>query len=237
MRPKVAGGDEAAYLLTGNLFFNTICPVTAGSLLAAHGVLRGPIERSVVGPARARLVAGVRGRVLEVGAGTGANLAWYPPGVDRVDLCEPDPLRRRRLERRVAAGSWPFPVAVHAAAPEGPFPSASYDTVVSTFVLCSAPDPEVTASALRRALADGGRGAYLEHVGAGGPTGRVQARLSPRWERLAGGCHLDRPPSAALRSAGLVPIEQRWLRLPPPLVLAVAGQAIVRVRPARTGPG
>ncbi len=210
--------------------------MTASSLLAAHGVLRGPVERSVVGPVRALLLAGVRGRVLEVGAGTGANLAWYPSGVDHVDVCEPDPLRRRRLERRVAAGSWPFSVAVHAAAPEGPFLAASYDTVVSTFVLCSTPDPEATASALRRALAGGGRVAFLEHVRAGGPAGRVQALLSPRWERMAGGCHLDRPPTSALRSAGLVPIEQRWLRLPPPLVLAVAGQAVVRVRPSPTGP-
>ncbi len=206
--------------------------MTAGSLLAAHGVLGGPVERSVVGPARARLLAGVRGRVLEVGAGTGANLAWYPTDLDGLDLCEADLHLRRRLEQRVAGRSWPFPVNVHEAPPEGPFPSDSYDTIVSTLVLCSAPDPVATTTALRSVLAEGGRVAYIEHVHAGGALGRLQAHLSPPWGRLAGGCRLDRPPTSALRSAGLVPVEQRWLRLPPPFLLAVAGQAIVRVRPS-----
>lgn len=202
----------------------------------AHGVISRRVERSVLDPVRARLLAGARGRVLEVGAGSGANLDWYPPTVERLDLCEADPHLRGRLEGRVAAGSWPFPVAVHDAAPEGPFPAAAYDTIVATLVLCSAPDPEATAKALRRVLADGGRIAYVEHVGAGGVLGRLQALSSPAWGRMAGGCHLDRPPTAAWRSAGLVPIEQRWLRLPPPLLLAVAGQAIVRVRPPPRSP-
>jgi len=200
-------------------------------LAAAHGLATGALERSVFGPARALLLAGARGRVLEVGASAGANLAWYPPTVERVDLCEPDPRLRRRLDRRVASRTWPFPVAVHAAAAGGPFPSAGYDTIVSTLVLCSVPDPEATAAALRSALGEGGRVAYLEHVRAGGLRGRLQRLEAPLWGRMAPGCHLDRPPTAALRSAGLVPVEQRWLRLPPPFLLAVAGQAIVRVRP------
>jgi len=203
---------------------------------AAHDVLTAPLEASVLGPTRARLLGGAHGRVLEVGAGAGRNLSSYPPGLGSLDLCEGDPRLRRRLEQRVASQPWPFPVAVHAADSDGPFPAAGYDTVVATFSLCRASDAAATASALRSALAEGGRVVYLEHVNAGGVEGRLQALLSPRWIRLPGGCRLDQPPTAALRSAGLVPVEQRWVRLPPPLFLAIAGEAIVRTRPATTPP-
>lgn len=203
-------------------------------LAAAYDVATAPLERSVLAPARARLLAGATGRVLELGAGTGANLPWYPATVDTLDLCEPDPHMRRRLVRRVAARRWPFAVAVHDVDATGPFPGTTYDLVVSTLVLCTVPDPQAAVGAFRAVLADGGRFAFLEHVHAGGLAGRLQALASPLWGPLAGGCHLDRPATAALRSAGLVPVEQRWLRLPPPLFLAIAGQAIVRQRPATT---
>jgi len=195
-----------------------------------------PLERSVIGPARAQLLGRASGRVLEVGAGSGANLAWYPPTVSSLDLCEADPFLRRRLERRVSSRPWPFRVAVHPAATQGPFPSADYDTVVSTFVMCSVGDPEATASAIVEVLAPGGRVVYLEHVHAGGLTGRLQSALSPLWRRVGGSCRLDRPATAALRSAGLVPVEQRWLRLLPPLSLAISGEAIIRVRQGTTHP-
>jgi len=203
---------------------------------ASYDVVTAPVERSILRPARQRLLAGASGRVLEVGAGTGANLPWYPASVEHLDLCEPDPHMRRRLTRKVAGRRWPFPVAVHAVDAEGPFPGQSYDEVVVTLVLCSVPDPAAAAAALRAVLGDGGRLRYLEHVHAGGLLGRVQTAGTGPWSRLAGGCHLDRPATAALRSAGLVPVEQRWLRLPLPLVLAVEGQAIVRVRPEAAAP-
>ena len=203
---------------------------------SVHELVTRPLERAFLGRARAQLLSGARGRVLEVGAGTGANLPWYPPGVTELDLCEPDPRRRSHLERRVASRSWSFRVAVHGAEAEGPFPSASYDVIVSTLVLCSVPDPEATAAALRGVLAHSGRVVYLEHVHAGGVAGRLQSLISPAWGRVAGGCHLDRPPTAALRSCGLAPVEQRWLRLPPPLLLAISGEAIVRTRPTTGAP-
>ncbi len=199
--------------------------------LGAHEVVTVPLERSTLGPARARVLAGAAGRVLEVGAGAGANLRWYRKDVDHLDLCEPDPRRRRRLEGRVAERRWPFSVAVHDAGAEGPFPAAGYDAVVATLVLCSAPDPLAAAVAVRAVLAEDGRLHYLEHVHGGGVVGRLQTALDPWWSRLPGGCHLDRPATVALRQAGLVPIEQRWLRLPPPLFLAIEGEAIIRVRP------
>lgn len=230
-------------LLLGNMFgvaragtpsseSATLGPVAA----AAYDVVTRPLERAVLAGARRRVLAGVRGRVLEVGAGTGLNLGWYPAAVDHVDLCEPNPHLRAVLARKVAAGRWPFTVAVHDASATGPFPDPRYDCVVATLVLCSVPDPEAAAAALRAVLAEDGRLCYLEHVHAGGLTGRLQTITSPLWERLVGGCHLDRPATAALRAAGLVPVEQRWLRLPPPLGLAVEGEAVVRARPGAAGP-
>jgi len=199
---------------------------------AAYDVMTAPLERSRFGPARGRILARASGRVLEVGAGTGANLEWYPAAVAHVDLCEPDPHMRRRLERRLARGRWPFSVAVHAADAEGPFPAAGYDVIVATLLMCTVPDPAAAATAMRAVLADDGRLCYIEHVHAGGWLGRVQSAVAPLWARVAGGCHLDRPATAALRGAGLVPVEQRWLRLPFPLGLAVEGEAIIRVRPS-----
>lgn len=204
---------------------------------ATYDRVAAPLERSMLGAARSRVLARASGRVLEIGAGTGANLPWYPAGVDHVDLCEPDPHMRRRLERRLAAGHWAYSWAVHDASADGPFPAAGYDTAVSTLVLCSVPDPAAATTAVRGALAERGRFLYLEHVHAGGLAGRLQSRLAPLWAPLAGGCRLDRPATAALRGAGLVPVEQRWLRLPPPLVLAVEGEAMVRVRPGTPAAG
>jgi len=194
-------------------------------------VLAG-LERSTLGAARARVLAGVSGRVLEIGAGTGANLGWYPATVDHLDVCEPDPHMRRRLERRLAQGRYPFTVAVHEVAADGPFPAPPYDVVVATLVLCSVPEQATVTAAIRSVLADAGRFCYLEHVHAGGLRGRLQSVLSPHWARRASGCHLDRPATAAVRDAGMVPVEQRWLRRPPPFFLAVEGEAIIRSRPA-----
>jgi len=169
--------------------------------------------------------------VLEVGVGAGRNLGWYPETVDHIDLCEPDPRRCRRLERRLGAGRWPFTATVHHVGVEGPFPGRDYDVVVATLVMCAAPDPAAAAAAMRAVLSAGGRVCYLEHVRGGGLLGRLQSAMSPGWARMAGGCQLDRPATAALRGAGLVPVGQRWLRLPPPFGLAIEGEAVIRVRP------
>lgn len=203
---------------------------------AAYDRLAAPLERRVVAAARQRLLSGARGRVLEVGAGTGANLQWYPASVDHIDLCEPNRHMRRRLERRLSSRSWPFSVAVHDVTAAGSFPGGGYDVIVATLVLCSVPEPAVAAVALRSALADDGALRFFEHVHAGGLLGRLQSVVSPLWTRVAGGCHLDRPATAALRGAGLVPVEQRWVRLPPPLFLGLEGEAIIRVRPDMSAP-
>jgi len=200
---------------------------------AAYDRVIAPLERRVLDGHRARLLGTARGLVLEVGAGTGANLPHYPVDgqVQRVDLLEPDPGMRRRLEGRIPA--CPAPVVVHAAGVEGPFPEATYDTIVCTLVLCTVPDPVAAMARLRDALAPDGHLLVIEHVRAPGLLGRLQHRLTPAWQRVAGGCHLDRDTTFVLRGAGLVSISQDVITAPwwsGPVHHVVVADAIHRVR-------
>ncbi|MBA2713753.1 MAG: class I SAM-dependent methyltransferase [Rubrobacteraceae bacterium] len=167
---------------------------------ALYDPLGASMERRWMGERRARLLAGARGAVLEVGGGTGANLAHYR-NVDRVTVVEPDPYMRKKLgPKAVAAG---VPVEVSAAGAEAlPFPNASFDTVVSTLVLCTVPDQALALGEIRRVLRPGGRLLFIEHVRAAGPTARWQDRIEPLWGRLLGGCHPNRDTVAAIERAG-----------------------------------
>jgi ubiquinone/menaquinone biosynthesis C-methylase UbiE len=151
---------------------------------------------------RAALLATARGRVLEVGAGTGANLAHYPAGLERLVLAEPDAAMRARLAARIAERRQS--VEVEDATLEAlPFADASFDTAVSTLVLCSVARLERAIAELRRVLAPGGRLLFIEHVVASAPGRRAwQRRLDPLWRRLAGGCRLVRDTEAALVAGG-----------------------------------
>src|ERR1051325_7713557 len=132
-------------------------------------------ERRGMAARRGELLASARGRVLELGAGTGLNLRHYPDGVDLV-VSEPDPEMRARLQKR-AAGRAP---AVAAGAEDVPLPDASVDTVVSTLVLCTVADPDAALAEVRRVLAPGGRLLLIEHV-------RAEEEGSARWQdRLHG---------------------------------------------------
>jgi SAM-dependent methyltransferase len=122
-------------------------------------------ERRWMGGRRRRLLAGARGVVLEIGGGTGANLAHYRD-VDRVVVAEPDPFMRRRLARKLEDARVPVEISA-AGAEELPFPDGSFDTVVSTLVLCTVPDQESALDEVRRVLRPGGRLLFIEHVRAG----------------------------------------------------------------------
>ena len=199
---------------------------------AAYDRITAPMEKRVLGAARRRLLARARGRVLEVGAGTGANLAHYPRSgaVTALDMAEPDGAMRRRLAAKVDAAALPFPVFVHDAGAEGPFPSAPYDTVVSTLVLCAVPDPASAVAAIVAALAEGAEVLYIEHVAAGGLKGRVQSAMNGPWGAIAGGCTLDRDTLATMRAGGLFAAEQDWVDLPFPLSATTVGAARLRLR-------
>jgi ubiquinone/menaquinone biosynthesis C-methylase UbiE len=131
-----------------------------------------------MGGRRRRLLAGARGAVLEIGGGTGANLAHYRD-VDRVTIAEPNPFMRRRLDQKLTDARVPVEVSP-AGTEELPFPDGSFDTVVSTLVLCTVPDQESALDEVRRVLRPGGRLLFIEHVRAGGPqpAGRIAWGLS-----------------------------------------------------------
>lgn len=150
---------------------------------------------------RRGLLAEAEGRVVEVGAGTGANLDLYPPAVADLTLVEPDPKMSRRLRRRLAGSGRPA-VVLEAPAERLPFEDGSFDAAVLTLVLCTVPDPAAALAELARVLRPGGRLLFLEHVRAEDPK---LARRQDRWERpwrfLADGCRCNRDTLAAIAAA------------------------------------
>ncbi len=163
--------------------------------------LRGTGER------RRRLLAGARGSVIEVGAGTGLNLAHYPPAVTEVLAVEPDPHMFRRLAR--ASETSPVPVRLRRAVAGGlPAPDGSADVVVCSLVLCSVPDVAAALSETRRVLRPAGRLLFFEHVRALDPKlAKWQDRLEGPWGRCGGGCHPNRDTVAEIEASGFRIVE------------------------------
>ncbi|MBX5443442.1 MAG: class I SAM-dependent methyltransferase [Solirubrobacteraceae bacterium] len=161
------------------------------------------MEREV-GPLRARLLAGLRGRVLEIGPGNGPTFPHYPATVTEVVAVEPEPYLRRHAQ--AAAARAPVPVEVRAGV-AGALPAGDgeFDAAVTCGVLCSVPDQAAALAELRRVLRPGGELRFLEHVRApGGAKARVQRALDATrlWPALAGGCRCARDTVAAIRAAG-----------------------------------
>lgn len=171
---------------------------------------------------RVQLLAGLRGQVLEVGAGDGRNFAHYPPEVREVLAVEPEPYLRRRA--REAARTAPVPVTVLDGSAEAlAFEDGSVHGVVSSLVLCSVSDQQLALAELRRVLAPDGELRFFEHVLARRRLGRaLQAGLdgSGVWPRLGAGCHLSRDTLGAIAAAGFT-VEQlrRFSSGPGPLGL------------------
>ncbi len=179
-----------------------------GGFAAAYDALMWPFERAAIGAWRRRLAARARGRVLEVGAGTGSQLRWYPAGLEVVAL-EPDPEMAGRARRRAAHAQARVSV-VEAPAEALPFADASFETAVSTFCLCTVSDPAAALAELRRVLVPGGRLLAIEHVHLSWQPGRrLQSLAAPAWASVAGGCRIDRDTVAAVREAGFDLLEER----------------------------
>lgn len=157
-----------------------------------------------VGRLRARLTEGLDGVVLEVGFGSGANLAYYPKAVTKVLAVEPSPAARRLAARRLLGRDLPVSF-VGLAGEELPVADESADHAVCSFTLCSVDDPLKTVMEMARVLRPGGTLRFVEHGRVpSGQTGVWQDRLTPLQMRLAGGCRLNRRPDLTVAEAGLV---------------------------------
>ena len=152
---------------------------------------------------RRELLTGARGRVLEIGAGTGLNLPLYPEqGIVELVLTEPEEPMARRLDERAHARS-PVSRVVRAPAEDLPFDDDSFDTVVSTLVLCTVGDQDAALREARRVLKDDGRLLFLEHVRADDAAGaRRQDRWHRPWRAIGHGCNCNRATVPAIEKAG-----------------------------------
>jgi ubiquinone/menaquinone biosynthesis C-methylase UbiE len=166
---------------------------------------------------RARVIPYAKGRVLEIGVGSGRNLPFYDPTkIERVIGL--DPAAGMLALARKRAGRVPFPVkSVPFPGEALPLESASVDTVVLTYTLCTIGEPGAALEQVRRVLKPGGQLLFLEHGRAPEPRMRYwQRRLGPLWRRLAGGCRLDRDIPALIAANGfrLAWLEEGYIGVP-----------------------
>lgn len=178
---------------------------------------------------RSELLAGLSGRVVEIGAGTGANFGRYPSTVTEVVAVEPEPYLRARAEE--AARAAPVPVTVvNGVAGRLPFEDASFDAGVASLVLCSVADQDAALGELFRVIRPGGELRYYEHVRSERPgLARFQQLFDGVWPWLAGGCHTSRATGRAIEAAGFRPEHQRAFDFKPCVTSALVAPHILGV--------
>jgi ubiquinone/menaquinone biosynthesis C-methylase UbiE len=184
---------------------------------------------------RRRVVPQARGRVLELGIGSGLNLAHYDQAVvTEVIGVDPAAQPGRLIEKRIAASGLQVEL-VRLSAEKIPLADASFDTVVMTYTLCSIADPALALAEVRRLLKPSGRLLFCEHGRAPeDAVRRWQERINPWWQRIAGGCLLDRDIPALLTRAGLTACEMHagYIKGPRPLAYNYWGSAMTAPGPA-----
>jgi len=179
-------------------------------------------------PYRRRVVAAAEGQVLEVGIGSGVNLPLYSVNVTRVLGLEPSPKLIELAGQAARQASVPT-VLLNGTAEQIPLEDRSVDTVVMTWVGCSIPDPGRALQEMRRVLRPGGRLLFVEH-GRSPELGveRWQDRLTPMWQRLSSGCHLNRKIDDLVCRAGfrIDRLETGYMRGPKIMTFMYEGSAV-----------
>ncbi|MGC4756709.1 methyltransferase domain-containing protein [Micromonospora trifolii] len=174
------------------------------------------MDRAGTAAFRRDLVAGLSGRVIEIGAGNGRMFAHYPAGVTQVLAVEPE--RRLRAAAERAASTAPVPVTVVDGLAEAlPAGDGEFDAAVVALVLCTVPDQASALAEISRVLRPGGQVRFFEHVAAEEATGlhRTQRFVDATlWPKLFAGCHTNRDTVAAIGAAGFEVEELRRFRFP-----------------------
>jgi ubiquinone/menaquinone biosynthesis C-methylase UbiE len=177
-------------------------------------------------PYRRRAVSAARGRILEIGVGSGLNLPLYESGVHVVGL---DPSAKLLSMARAATAdrAQSFEL-IEGSAESLPLPDHEFDTVVTTWTMCSIPDLPKALAEVRRVLKADGKLVFAEHGRAPEPTVvRWQNALTPLWKRIGGGCHLNRPIDQLLVAAGfrIDGLKTGYMKGPKPMTFMYEGEA------------
>lgn len=209
---------SAAASTVDNPFFARIWPY-----VAAH-------EVEAIRALRRENLAGLSGRVLEVGAGIGTNFSHYPESVDEVIAVEPEP--RLSAQARASAEAAPVRIVVTEATAEAFSDVEPFDAVVCSLVLCSVSNPDSVLRRLYSLLRAGGELRFLEHVASAGARGRFQQFVDATvWPRLFGNCHTHRDTERAIIAAGFeMDTSRREWTLPAWAPFPVSELALGRAR-------
>jgi ubiquinone/menaquinone biosynthesis C-methylase UbiE len=177
---------------------------------------------------RRDVVAGARGRVLEIGVGSGLNLLLYGKETEIIIGLDPSERLLSMAQRRAAEAGVPADLILGSAT-NIPLKNASMDTVVMTWTLCSISDPLSALREMRRVLKPGGALLFVEHGLSPEPAvERWQHRLTPLWRNIAGGCHLDRKVDNLIRAAGfeISKLRNEYAHGPRPMTYMYEGRAL-----------
>jgi ubiquinone/menaquinone biosynthesis C-methylase UbiE len=195
---------------------------------ALYDSLFKAVEEAGLREMRRELLSEAKGRTIDIGSGTGANLDLYPPPVE-LTMAEPDPHMARQLRHKLASSDRKAEF-VEAGAESLPFEGSSFDTAVFTLVLCTVPNPTAALTEVARILRPGGRMLFLEHVRSeDARLARWQDRLEKPWRFIGDGCHCNRDTVATIVASQLTleDVEQGRLPKAPPITRPlVQGSAI-----------